>query len=70
MQALPGPPPVAIVDLERNDLGRIAEADAEKWRAVMNVNLFGNFLTMKHACRLMKPRRRGVIIHVDPEGFR
>jgi hypothetical protein len=32
----------------------ICEADAEKWRAVMNVNLFGNFLTFKHACRIMK----------------
>src|ERR1039457_3813597 len=43
----------------------IAEANAEKWRAVMNVNLFGNFLTMKHACRVMKPRRSGVIIQIN-----
>jgi len=43
----------------------IAEADAEKWRAVMNVNLFGNFLTMKHACRVMKPNKRGVIIQIN-----
>jgi sorbitol-6-phosphate 2-dehydrogenase len=43
----------------------IAEADAEKWRAVMNINLFGSFLTMKHACRVMKPRRRGVIIQIN-----
>ncbi|NQU10626.1 SDR family NAD(P)-dependent oxidoreductase [bacterium] len=43
----------------------IAEADAEQWRAVMNVNLFGNFLTMKHACRLMQPQRRGVIIQIN-----
>ncbi len=43
----------------------IAEADAEKWRAVMNVNLFGNFLTMKHACRVMKPQKRGVIIQIN-----
>lgn len=43
----------------------IAEADAEKWRAVMNVNLFGNFLTMKHACRVMKPRRSGSIIQIN-----
>jgi sorbitol-6-phosphate 2-dehydrogenase len=43
----------------------IAEADAEKWRAVMNVNLFGNFLTMKHACRVMKPRRSGAIIQIN-----
>jgi sorbitol-6-phosphate 2-dehydrogenase len=43
----------------------IAEASAEKWRAVMNVNLFGNFLTMKHACRVMKPRRSGVIVQIN-----
>ena len=40
-------------------------ADAEKWRAVMNVNLFGNFLTMKHACRVMKPQKSGVIIQIN-----
>jgi sorbitol-6-phosphate 2-dehydrogenase len=43
----------------------IAEANADKWRAVMNVNLFGNFLTMKHACRVMKPQKRGVIIQIN-----
>jgi sorbitol-6-phosphate 2-dehydrogenase len=43
----------------------IAEADAEKWRAVMNVNLFGNFLTMKHACRVMKPRKSGAIVQIN-----
>src|SRR5437016_4949998 len=30
----------------------IAEADAEKWRAVMTVNLFGYFLITKYACRI------------------
>jgi len=43
----------------------IAEADAEKWRAVMNVNLFGNFLTMKHACRVMKSQKSGSIIQIN-----
>jgi sorbitol-6-phosphate 2-dehydrogenase len=43
----------------------IAEAEAEKWRAVMNVNLFGNFLTMKHACRVMKPQKSGSIIQIN-----
>ena len=43
----------------------IAEADAEKWRAVMNVNLFGNFLTMKHACAVMKAQGSGSIIQVN-----
>ena len=37
----------------------IAEADAEKWRAVMTVNLFGYFLVTKHACRIMKRQRSG-----------
>jgi sorbitol-6-phosphate 2-dehydrogenase len=43
----------------------IAEADAEKWRAVMNVNLFGYFLTTKYACRLMKEQRSGSIIQIN-----
>lgn len=43
----------------------IAEADAEKWRAVMNVNLFGYFLTTKHACRVMKAQRGGSIININ-----
>lgn len=43
----------------------IDQADAEKWRAVINVNLVGNFLTMKHACRVMKAQRQGVIIQIN-----
>lgn len=43
----------------------ICEADAEKWRAVMNVNLFGQFLTIKHACRAMKNRQAGSIIQIN-----
>jgi sorbitol-6-phosphate 2-dehydrogenase len=43
----------------------IAEADAEKWRAVMNVNLFGYFLVTKHACRLMKAQGGGSIININ-----
>lgn len=43
----------------------ITEADAEKWRAVMNVNLFGQFLTLKHACRIMKEQRAGSIVQIN-----
>jgi len=43
----------------------IATADAERWRAVMNVNLFGYFLTAKHAARVMLPRRQGVILQIN-----
>ena len=43
----------------------IAEADAEKWRAVMNVNLFGYFLVTKHACRVMKSQGGGSIININ-----
>ena len=43
----------------------IADADAEKWRAVMNVNLFGYFLITKHACRVMKQQRSGSIININ-----
>ena len=43
----------------------IADADAEKWRAVMNVNLFGYFLTTKYACRVMKKQKGGSIININ-----
>lgn len=43
----------------------IAEADAEKWRRVMNVNLFGYFLVTKHACRVMKAQKSGSIININ-----
>ncbi len=43
----------------------IDTADAEKWRAVMNVNLFGCFLITKHAARIMKQQRSGNIIQIN-----
>jgi sorbitol-6-phosphate 2-dehydrogenase len=43
----------------------IADADAEKWRAVMNVNLFGYFLVTKYACRVMKAQGAGAIININ-----
>lgn len=43
----------------------IADADAGKWRAVMNVNLFGYFLITKHACRVMKQQGSGSIININ-----
>jgi sorbitol-6-phosphate 2-dehydrogenase len=43
----------------------IADADAEKWRAVMNVNLFGYFLVTKYACRLMKAQGGGAIVNIN-----
>jgi sorbitol-6-phosphate 2-dehydrogenase len=43
----------------------IADADAERWRAVMNVNLFGYFLVTKYACRVMKGQGSGAIININ-----
>jgi len=43
----------------------ITEADAEKWRAVMTVNLFGYFLITKYACRVMKGQGSGSIININ-----
>jgi len=36
------------------------EFPADKWQAVINVNLFGYFLCAKHAARVMKAQRSGV----------
>lgn len=43
----------------------IDEFPAEKWAFVMNVNLYGYFLVSKHAARVMKPQRSGVIIQIN-----
>ncbi len=43
----------------------ICDADAERWRRVMNVNLFGAFLTFKHACRTLREQRSGSIIQIN-----
>jgi sorbitol-6-phosphate 2-dehydrogenase len=43
----------------------ISEFPAEKWRAVINVNLFGYFLCAKHAARVMKAQGGGVIIQIN-----
>ena len=37
----------------------------QKWMKVMEVNLFGYFLCVKHAARVMKPQKSGVIIQIN-----
>ena len=43
----------------------LSEFPAEKWRAVMNVNLFGYFLIAKHAAKIMKAQKSGSIIQIN-----
>jgi len=43
----------------------ITEFPAEKWRAVMNVNLFGYFLVAKYSAIVMAAQRKGVIIQIN-----
>jgi len=43
----------------------IEDFQAEKWFKVMEVNLFGYFLCIKHAARVMKSQRSGVIIQIN-----
>ena len=43
----------------------VVEFPAEKWLKVMEVNLFGYFLCLKHAARVMKKQRSGVIIQIN-----
>jgi sorbitol-6-phosphate 2-dehydrogenase len=45
--------------------GDITEFPTDKWRAVMEVNLFGYFLSAKYAAGPMKAQRRGVIIQMN-----
>jgi len=43
----------------------VDEFPAAKWKAVIDVNLFGYFLVAKHAAKVMKQQRRGVIIQIN-----
>jgi sorbitol-6-phosphate 2-dehydrogenase len=45
--------------------GPVDEFPADRWRAVIDVNLVGYFLCAKHAARVMKAQRSGVIIQVN-----
>lgn len=45
--------------------GPVEEFDVAKWRLVVEVNLVGYFLVAKHAARVMKAQRRGVIIQIN-----
>ena len=45
--------------------GAADEFDARKWQAVINVNLVGYFLVAKHAIRVMRPHKSGVIIQIN-----
>ena len=43
----------------------VDEFQADKWMKVMEVNLFGYFLCLRHAARVMKKQRSGVIIQIN-----
>ncbi len=45
--------------------GEVIEFPADKWRAVIDVNLIGYFLTTKHAARVMKTQNSGAIIQIN-----
>jgi sorbitol-6-phosphate 2-dehydrogenase len=45
--------------------GEIDTFDENKWRRVIDVNLIGYFLCAKHAARVMKPKKSGVIIQIN-----
>lgn len=45
--------------------GEIEEFPADKWRAVIEVNLVGYFLCAKHAARVMKAQSSGTIIQIN-----
>ena len=43
----------------------VADFPAEKWKLVMNVNLFGYFLVAKHAALVMRQQQSGTIIQIN-----
>jgi sorbitol-6-phosphate 2-dehydrogenase len=45
--------------------GAVDEFPPSRWRAVIDVNLFGYFLCVRYAARVMKAQRSGVIIQIN-----
>jgi len=45
--------------------GAVEDFVAKDWAFVMNVNLYGYFLCVKHACRVMKPQGSGAIVQIN-----
>lgn len=45
--------------------GGVDEFDAAQWRLVLEVNLVGYFLCAKHAARVMKEQRSGIIVQIN-----
>ncbi len=43
----------------------VDEFPADRWRLVLDVNLYGYFLCAKHAARVMKVQRSGTIIQIN-----
>jgi sorbitol-6-phosphate 2-dehydrogenase len=43
----------------------IDTAIAGKWQAVINVNLYGTFLTLKHASKIMKAQKSGSMVVIS-----
>ncbi|MBN1919137.1 MAG: sorbitol-6-phosphate dehydrogenase [Verrucomicrobia bacterium] len=50
--------------------GAVTEFDAADWRAVVEVNLVGYFLCVKHAARVMKERGGGAIVQINSKSGR
>jgi sorbitol-6-phosphate 2-dehydrogenase len=45
--------------------GAIDDFEAEKWKRVIDVNLYGYFLCAKHAAKVMKSQKTGSIIQIN-----
>lgn len=52
----------AGISTDGEDETKVISADNEVFKKVMNVNVYGSFLTAKHAARAMIPAKRGSII--------
>jgi len=45
--------------------GPVEDFPADRWRKIIDVNLVGYFLCAKHAARVMKAQRSGVIVQIN-----
>ena len=45
--------------------GAVMDIDPEKWNAMQNVNLYGYFISARAACKVMIPKKKGVIVQTN-----
>ncbi len=56
---------IMIVNAATIAVGAVTEIDPDRWRQQQDVNLYGYFMSARAACKVMIPKKSGVIIQIN-----